>query len=207
MNSISCSWEILLQSTNMFFFYHHTGYQVEWMPIGPLNFTPCEHFIEFISFWYTKTPLMKLAKIFPWLMVLMSPFSLDVLKSNSVFDCGEFISPTSRTLSLTLILKFQWRYLCMKYVFHNVTCSTLNPKSLYFLKTRSPWRLNYNRYTNVHSHDFSSAFNTGYLPQSILFSWQSVSQSWKKTKHAACQIWDQHCCYDMSYEFKSYLGR
>lgn len=147
--------------------------------ISPLNFTTCERFTEFITFWYTKTPLMKLAKIFPWLMVLMSPFSLDVLKSNSVSDCGEFISPTSGILSFTLILKFQWRYLCMKYVFHNVTWSSLNPKFLYFLKTRSPWRLNYNRYTNVHSHDFSCVFNTRYLPQSILSSWQSMRQFWK----------------------------
>lgn len=28
MNSVFCSWETLLQSINMFCFYHHTGYQV-----------------------------------------------------------------------------------------------------------------------------------------------------------------------------------
>lgn len=135
------------------------------------------HWIHLL--WYTKTPLIKWAKNFPRLLVLMSPFSLDGLKSNSVFDYGEFISPISRILSLTLILKFQWRYSCMKYVFHNVTCNTLNPTSLSFLKIWSPWRLNYNRFANAHSHDFPSVFNTRYLPQSILFSWQSMSQSWK----------------------------
>lgn len=35
MNSVFCSWETLLQSINMFCFYHHTGYQVQWMPSIP----------------------------------------------------------------------------------------------------------------------------------------------------------------------------
>lgn len=34
-NSAFCSWEILSQSINMFLFYHHTGYQFEWMPSVP----------------------------------------------------------------------------------------------------------------------------------------------------------------------------
>ena len=184
--------------------------------IQAIRFNECHRSLEFYHMWtfhwihllwYTKTPLIKWAKNFPRLLVLMSPFSLDGLKSNSVFDCGEFISPTSRILSLKLILKFQWRYLCMKYVFHNVTCNTLNPTSLYFLKIWSPWRLNYNRFANHILMIFPlSLIHVIFLNQSSFLGSQWASPE-KQAKHAACQIWDQHCCYNMSYEFKSNLER